>query len=40
MERKGIVTEWYENGLKREERTFKQILTYSEKGLRKGEKYL
>ena len=31
-------TKWYENGLRREERTFKQVLTYTEKGLKKNRK--
>lgn len=35
---RGLVTEWYKNGLNREERTFKQILTYTDKGMEKREK--
>ena len=35
---RGLVTEWNKNGLIREERTFKQVLTYTEKGLKKNRK--
>jgi len=35
---RGLVTEWYEDGLTREERTFKQVLTYTEEGLKKKRK--